>query len=360
MEGISTSKYEVVNHNCNALSKDEKNATLYASGSIAILSSFCCILALVAVALKQLYRKVIYRLATYQVTASLCDSFNFVLGFMLIGYDGERIYYQVVCKATAFLGQFLTLVNLFFISWLTFHLFAFVVFFKDLKRLEWLYISSSVLIPLLIACIPFITDSYGSVGIWCYIRSLIDDGNCTSRPDIVGITEQFTLYYGPAAIDYTIIIMAIAVMTFTMAYRTWRHKIQGHEQQLLNSEEPKQYAKALKQILPLFTYPIIYFVLFLTAFSNRIYTAKHGTVDFGITLAHAVTQSFRGFFVGLALIFHVILTLKKSSIKGFRAEAMKSIATYAGVTSYTSEAVTTFPLPNETDVDDRVSLYAEN
>ena len=354
MDVLSTWKYEEVSYNCNALSKSDKNTILYVSGSTAIPSCLCCILALVAVILiKQLYKKATYRLAIYMVIASLCDSFAFIFRFMLIDYDGEKIYYQVSCKSTAFLGQFLTLVNLFLISWLTFHLFAFVVFFKDLKRLEWLYISSSVLIPLLIACIPFITDSYGSVGAWCYITNLKEVGNCTTMQDIVGITEQFTLYYGPAAIEYTIIMIAIAVMTFTMAYRTWRRKIQGSEQQLLNSEEPNQYAKALKQILPLFTYPIIYFVLFLTAFSNRIYTAKHGTVDFGITLAHAASQSLRGLFVGLALIFHVILTFKKSSIKRV---GMKSVATYAGVTPYTSGAITTFPLPKETDVDDRVSL----
>ena len=168
MDVLSTWKYEEVSYNCNALSKSDKNTILYVSGSTAIPSCLCCILALVAVILiKQLYKKATYRLAIYMVIASLCDSFAFIFRFMLIDYDGEKIYY------------------------------------------------------------------------------------------------------------------------------------------------------------------------------------------FGITLAHAASQSLRGLFVGLALIFHVILTFKKSSIKRV---GMKSVATYAGVTPYTSGAITTFPLPKETDVDDRVSL----
>ena len=57
------------------------------------------------------------------------------------------------------------------------------------------------------------------------------------------------------------------------------------KRQLLNVEVSNQNAKALKQILPLFAYPIIYFVLFLLAFSDRVYIATQGATAFSFTVA---------------------------------------------------------------------------
>ena len=347
--------------NCTTVSQGDKNTLLYVSGSVAIFSGLYCLLALAAVIIKRLYKKPIYRLAMYQVTVALLQSFTLALGLMLIDYNEEELYYQVSCKATAFMGQFFIVVNLFFISWLTFHLFVFAVFFKDLKRLEWLYISSSVLIPLLVACIPFITDSYGVAGAWCYIRSLKQEGNCTTKPDVIGITEQFSLYYGPAAVLFTINVMAIVAVTVTMVCRMWTYKPQLRvnnfelQEQLLSVKGYNQNAKALKQILPLFAYPIIYFVLFLAAFSNRLYIATQGATSFSFSVAHAATQSLKGFFVGLALIIHVVVTVKRGRRRrrSARAKTDQHNITYDGATPYTSGAVTSFPLPKETDVDDR-------
>ena len=367
MDVQSTWKHEEDSYNCNALSTHNRNTILYVNGSIATLSAVCCILALATVTIKRLYKKVIYRLAMYQVSVALLQSFSSVLVFMLIGYDEAKVYYLVSCKAIAFLGQIFILMNLLFISWLTCHLFAFVVFLKDLKRLEWLYISSSVLIPLLVACIPFITDSYGVVGAWCYITSLKHEDNCTTRPDVVGFTEQFTIYYGPAAFLFTVDMIAIVVMTLTMACRTWNWrnkthtcKLETQPQLLIDPEGSDQYLNALKQIIPLIAYPIIYSFLFLVAFANRVYTAKEGTAAFGFTLVQAVTQPLKGFFVGSALIVHIAVSIKRGSHGVLRKLGDKTDhnnATYGGITPYTSGAVTTFPLPNETDVDDRLSLH---
>ena len=112
---------------------------------------------------------------------------------MLIDYNEEKVYYQVSCKAIAVMAQFMIIVNVLFISWLTFHLFAFVVFFKDLKRLEWLYISSSVLIPLLVY--PSLLQLWGSRCFMPHYQPETCRQLYTTRPDVVGITEQFTLYY---------------------------------------------------------------------------------------------------------------------------------------------------------------------
>ena len=350
----------VAEGNCNhSLSQKDKNTLICVSGSVAIFSGLCCVLALVAVCVKRLYRQCIYRLAMYQVTVSLLQSCSLSLRFILIDYDEEKLHHHASCRATAFLGQYFVMMNLSFISWLTFHLFCYVVFFKNMKKLEWLYVSASILVPLLVACVPFTTDSYGPSGAWCYIRS-VRHTNCSGEPDPVGVTEQFTLYYGPAALMLILNIIAIVVMTIAIMHRSKmtrkkykcsRSSTSGVlKEQLLRVEgsSQRQYTMILKQILPLLAYPIIYFALFLAAFSNRLYTATQGSTSFGTSVAHAATQSLKGFFVGATLIIHVTIIHFKRAV---RVESDHAHATYIDATPCTSGAVTAFSLPNETDIE---------
>ena len=52
---------------------------------------------------------------------------------------------------------------------------------------------ASLLVPLPIACVPFITHTYGLAGAWCWIKAT--DADCSKSE--AGVIEQFTLWYGP-------------------------------------------------------------------------------------------------------------------------------------------------------------------
>ena len=201
----------------NTFLPHQKSTILLANGIAAMCSCASCMIALLLLAVLRLYKSFIYRLAMYQILGSLFHGFSMALVLMLLNYNSEVLYYQVICKLTAFLMAYSIWVILLFTVWLTFHLFIYVVFFKDLKRLEWLYISSSVLLPILFVWIPFIHDSYGVSGAWCFIRSWDDD--CATRKYTKGIAEQFALYYGPATVAMVVSVTEIAVILVVVVKR---------------------------------------------------------------------------------------------------------------------------------------------
>ena len=342
---------ETLTHKCwtnNSVSTADKNKILTTSASVGFISVVCCTTALILVCISRLYRHFIYRLALYQVLASLCLSVMMVAGLMLINYKDGKLYYRVTCQVLAFLDQFCEILKLFFTCWLTFHLFLYVVFFKNFKKLELLYISSSLLVSLVFAFIPLSTSSYGVSGAWCYIRSWKND--CDSTEDYtVGIAEQFSLYYGPATLFLVLNIIAIVIMIVLLMYRAYKSVRCRTETQSLTGSNKDQRIEVLKQLLPLLAYPIIYFSLFVFAFANRIYMAKWGTITHSLVVAQAVTESLKGLFSGLALIIHVaIIRFKMTKRSTTQRDDMSTIS---GVTPYTSGASTHFTSPNETDVD---------
>ena len=78
--------------------------------------------------------------------------------------------------------------------WVTFHLFCFAVFQKNLKKLEVLYVVTSLLVPAVIAAVPLITNSYGHSpdGAVCYMYA----------ENEAAFIERFALWDGPASIAY--------------------------------------------------------------------------------------------------------------------------------------------------------------
>ena len=342
----STSWIDVgISNHCNeSYNTGQESIIVHVGGILGICSFLSCFVAIVTVLVLHLHRHFIYRLAVYQVLGSLFESF--VKGLGLIVYtSGKLLHNHFICTLDTFLQQTSLWVKLMFTVWLTFHLFAYIVFFKNLKKLEWLYISSSVLIPLLIALIPLIHNSYGLSGAWCYIRSWKD--NCATQKYLEGIVEQFALYYGPAMFFLTLSVIAVAVMIVVMVHRALKSRTDDEFQPLVS--ERNQKFEVLKQLLPLLSYPVIYFALIFFPIFNWIYMAAADTTMYAFLVVHAVTVSAKGFFAGLALILHVcVVKCKRHTKKRIEAD---QFATCSGVTSYTSGAVTKYSLPNETDID---------
>ena len=339
------------NNGCNTTySTEQKNYLILATGVSGIVSVVACFIAVVLILCLRLCKYFIYRLAAYQVLGSLLQSVAMSFHLMLLDYDRKNLYYKISCYFTASFVQFTMWVKLLFTIWLVFHLFLYVVFLKNVKRLEVLYLLTSTLLPLAIAAIPFIHEGYGVAGAWCYIRSWKDD--CATQKFILGIVEQFVLYFGPATFFLALSIVAIVTMLAVMGYRVYRSKhVHEAERRPLNSgtkassTSRDQHRQALKQLLPLLAYPIIYFTLLLFPVLNRIYMAASDYTNYALIMTQAVSQAVMGFFAGLVLIVHLsMLDRPRKSESG-----TPSNATCAGISSYTSGAQTHFSLPNESD-----------
>ena len=62
---------------------------------------------------------------------------------------------------------------------------------QEHEKLEVLYVVSSLLVPAVLACVPFATHSYRLQGSVCWIQSWKD--NCPTNIAVVGVVEQFAL-----------------------------------------------------------------------------------------------------------------------------------------------------------------------
>ena len=339
--------YGLANHTSNVCNVTARTWSLYANVFLAIPSVLACAVALSLAFLLRLYKHFTYRLAMYQVFGSLSWDASIVLSSSELS-DPYSVFYHVMCKLVAFLLVFTMLMKLMFTLWLTFHLFCYVVFFKNLKRLEWLYITSSVFLPLLMSVIPFIHNNYGVAGVWCFVREEKDD--CTSNRD--GIIEIFALFYGPIVVSLILSVLAIVIMIVVMVRRAYVNSNTQLEKEPLVSS--RSTAKTLvKQLLPLLAYPIIFFTLVLIPVVDRIVdvAAKHR--NYGLILAHGIAAPVMGFFAGLALFVHILCLRHRNgcTIQGYEETDTVLVASVGISTRVSPSSNTRYSLKAESEVD---------
>ena len=245
----------------------------------------------------RLYQKLVYRLALYQVLASLFLGMVELLQILMIKLQDNLEVYNRVCIAIGFFGMYFQWVKLLFTMWLTFHLFCFAVLYKNLKKLEVLYVVTSLLVPAVIAVVPLITKSYGYSPVdGCYIP-VYDDNNTRL---LVAAIETFVLWDGPAMVILLALSAAMVVMviklTYRVCWRIWYEPI----------TEGDQYWKALNQLLPLATFPILFFVFILPVFVYDIYYSfSSPTPDNTLVLTAYIFIALWSVASGITLIVHI-------------------------------------------------------
>ena len=209
---------------CNStFTKDQKNLVLIVTGSTGFLSFTMCLIAVYLVFRLKLYKYFTYRLAMYQILSSQCHSAVEVSHISLLNYDGDT-YYQIACKSISFIVEYILWVELLFTICLVFHLFCLAVCLKNFKKLEIGYVLFSILFPLLFSWIPFIHNSYGVAGAWCWIKDWKDD--CATQKYLEGIVEQFVLWYVPLFISLTLSVVAVFIILVVLAWRSYTHRTQ--------------------------------------------------------------------------------------------------------------------------------------
>ena len=185
-------------------------------------------------------------------------------------------------------------IKLLFTAWLTLHLFCFVVLYKNLKKLEILYVVTSLLVPVIIATVPLITRSYHIDRLGCYIV----DVNGTN-PDAK--IEWFALWDIPALIILLAASIAMVIVVIKLAYKVvLRLKFEA-------ITDGDQYWKALKQLLPLAAFPILYFLFVIPVLVYDVYLAESSTSNKGLILAASTFIPMWGMCSGMALLVHIVL-----------------------------------------------------
>ena len=348
--------------NNSTFSKDQVNALLLSlscSGGVSmIFSAFTLVFAFC----RKVYKNFYYRLAIYQVVSSFCLSVVTYLLLVSYNHSQEGLYHVESCKIMGFLLQYVLWVKLMLINFFTFYFFSYAIFLHDLRRFEGLCVLLSFFLPACICWIPFIHDSYGISGAWCWIRTWKDE--CATQKYFEGIAYQFGLWYGPLFLCLTVnTILAILVLAvFSKRWLAKKENLKTYSQ--IAGGSKLQNKKALNQLLPLLAYPIIFYILTLFPLFNRIHGAIKQEPSFSLDFAHGLIAGSWSFFSSIALLMHMLVMEKCTSRQKVRPLAPQHdqdpfkttcdgsfVGKYEDYATISTNAITVYEPPNESSID---------
>ena len=309
------------------------HAVIAAVNGVSIL---VCLLAAILVLCLKLYKILVYRLALYQVLSALVLSSIDSLQTVFINYDESPDVYSHICVAIGWMILYAEWMKLLFTIWVAFHLFCFGVLHKNLKKLEVLYVVSSLLIPMSIAIVPLVTHAYGlnSDGDVCYIYANTS----------VAFIERLALWDGPAMFMLIAASIAMVVMVIKLTSQVFRR----------STYEPitdgDQFWKAVKQLLPLATFPILFFIFEIPILIYHLYATQHSTPNEGMLISGpAVSVALWSASSGATVIVHIsvarICGRKRKPIKPINVSDSQLLFTQHVATGSHSNSATRFSLP---------------
>ena len=262
------------------------------------VSVVVCLLAAILVLRLNLYKTIVYRLALYQVLSALAMASVGAMQVVFINYDDAPNIYGRVCTALGLLQVYTEWTKLFFTVSVAFHLFCFAVLHKNLKKLEVMYVVTSLLIPALIAIVPLVTHAYGLSpgGNKCYIYANTS----------VAFIERLALWDGPAMLMLIAVSAAMVVMVIKLASQVYRRS------KYESITDRDQFWKALKQLLPLAAFPLLFFIFEIPVLILHITATQHSTPGpgEGILISADVSFALWSTASGAAVIIHISVFTK--------------------------------------------------
>ena len=284
--------------NCSTATLTSSNL-IYILGSLGAVSVATCLVALSWLFCMKLYKQFIYRLAAYQVIGSLLHALLIICQFTFLVYNDSKYPF---CVTVSYLFQITVWIKACFGCWITFHLFCSAVLLKNMRKLEPLYVISSILFPIAISSVPLITKSYGPTGEWCWIQRK----ECGST-NLAGFIEQFAVWYAPAFVILALQCIAMLTMMVTVYYRA--HRKSGE-----NVFGREQNNVAFRQLLPLVAYPVLFCILIIPPLIERLYGFTSSTPsNDGFRILLAICIPTWSLSAGVTLLLH-IGALKRAGI----------------------------------------------
>lgn len=291
--------------------EDKYKTILLAMGGGGFVAFSVCLIAVILVIVLKLYKYKVHRLAMYQVLAALFYGITCSFELAIIKSNNIKetwVNEMTVCKAAGFLLEYGLWVKLMFTLGLTFYLFCYSVLHKDFKKFEVIHILISIFFPLLFTWIPFVRDTYGLAGAWCWIKNW--NNNNPSNHSSIGEIEQIVLLYGPAMVCLSvaaIVVIVIIVVLLRRAYGYSNYTPNDEQTTPLLSQNREAYKRVFKQVLPLIAYPILSVALYIPAFINRLIGTLCNCVSFYSFMWSAISLPALSLFAGLTLIIHIVV-----------------------------------------------------
>ena len=290
-----------MNNSCT-FSPGQLEVLVITTSGVGLLSFVASAFAIVtAVGFYKAHKMFSQRLVLYVLTSVLAHS-----GVLVVQAAVKYTNILGLCKTLAFLLQYALGLKFLFIFWITFYLYLLAEFNCILNKgkHEAVYVISSVVIPLLLAFVPLFTNTYGLVGgAWCWIMST--DNNC--KPLTAGVIEQFVLWYGPLVVLAVLDVLAITRIAYILCKRAWKYDREHRDPSLPNIN----HKAALKEVLPVIAYPILFHATSLFSLADRLTNSS-----FGLTLAQIIVIPSWGWIAAVTLLIylHVLRKHKRENV----------------------------------------------
>ena len=316
---------------------------------LALFSFISCLLVVILILLFKRYHFFVQRLVLYVCIIAAINSIA-IIAQKVDYFDPNTQQEGIIDKYCIFSGFFelyTSLVELLILLCITHGLYHSVIKQKPKKYLEGIYVSISLLLPLVIACIPFFGLSYGKSGPWCWIRER--DSECD--PYLFGIILQFAIWYIPL-VAITIIILSAYVATLCKL----RNGIENHWQGPYDPEVLVQRGRLRKVVKIMLAYlPVLYLVVNLFSLPNAIYWAIGERPIFALWVLHAILPPLRGALFAIPYLFHTDTRRQLNKIS-LRAAVTQRLSRKQQINSYPAKECTfsdslTFPATADTTIE---------
>ena len=270
------------------------------SAGSSIISGLCCIFVICLIFLLKKHYFFIQRIILYHCLAALFRSVALITHFHRLKYNDESETSTILCSISGFLDQVSRWYLLVDYSVITFTLLMTAVFHKNVARLERLYILMIFIFPFTFNWIPFIDNTYGLSGAFCWIRSTNFD-DCSQHK--FGYILQFVLWNVHFSIAIILIMLTYVVVIVVVARQRWQWRAKTVKtdtfRQTLNEE-----------VWPLLFFPFGLLVLLLVPTASATYDFIHAdNPSYDLHFASAVIFPLQGGYIAL------VYTLNRDTLR---------------------------------------------
>ena len=256
--------------------------------TVGTISAIACVFLVLLILLLQKYKySLCQRLILYLAVAAFLHSLSYP--FARVNYYTPMQLLSPYCLFGGFFNLYTSWIEVLALTCLTLGSFVNGVLQKHLPRwAELLYIGLPYALPLFWCWIPFIEHAFGSARAWCDIRTK----NIDCSPFVFGSVLRFVVWYIPV----TVVFIFIFVFALVVLFRV---------RQALRAEETmEQWQKQdLKEVRYLILYPILYLILNIFSFFNRLDGAINGSgAHLIFYYLHVLSSPFRGAVIAVVFV----------------------------------------------------------
>ena len=258
----------------------EKQATIYVgtTAAFAAIGALGCVITIIMVLQSKAYRSYIHRLTLYVAIASFFAAVSTGITVLPVNTSSSPLSlrggsgWNDTCVTFAFFLQYFTFSSTFATLWVSSNVLTLAMCRVSLKqyKCDVAGLLFTFLVPLFVAWIPFIDDTFGLTTVWCWVKD-----RCYRGPQH-SLGFQFGATVGPVSASYmaSLVMIIIICIKFTAGYFGMRGQLRH------------KHWKVLKELMPLVIYALACCLVYVFGLFSSFYFVlrdkSHGAVALAV------------------------------------------------------------------------------